>query len=88
MAVRVSIKVVPGASRTRLAGRLGEAYKLAVAEPAESGRANRAVVELLASVLGVAASSIRIVHGTSTHRKSVEIEGLDESTIHARLSAL
>jgi uncharacterized protein (TIGR00251 family) len=87
MAVRVQIKVVPGASRTRLAGKLGDAFKLAVAEPAESGRANRAVVDLLAEVLGVSASSIRIVQGTSSPRKTVEVDGLDEPTILARLSA-
>lgn len=88
MAVRVAIKVVPGASRTRLAGKLGDAFKIAVVEPAESGRANRAVVALVASVLGIAPSSVRVVHGTASARKTIEIDGLDEQTVHARLTAL
>ena len=50
------MKVVPGASRTRLAGQLGDALKVAVAAPPEAGKANAALIELLAQVFAVEAS--------------------------------
>lgn len=50
--VEIAIWVVPGASRTALQGMHGERLKVSVAAPAEGGRANRAVSDLLESLLG------------------------------------
>jgi len=49
--VRIALKVVPGASRDRVMGTLGDALKVAVSKPPEGGAANRAVVQLLAAAL-------------------------------------
>jgi uncharacterized protein (TIGR00251 family) len=86
--VRLNVKVVPGSSRDRIAGQLGDALKLAVASPPEKGAANRAVVKLLASALNVPESSVLIVRGQSNPRKQICIRGVSVEDLSARLSQL
>ena len=61
--------------------------KLAVGAPPENGKANDAVIALLAETLGVAKSAISVVSGATDRRKLVEIRG-DESRLRAALDAL
>lgn len=60
---RLSLKVVPGSSRDEVVGWLGDSLKVKVKAPPEKGKANDAVVALLADRLGVEASSIAVVSG-------------------------
>jgi uncharacterized protein (TIGR00251 family) len=85
---RLSVRVQPGARRTALAGRLesGE-WKLAVSAPPEDGRANDAVVELLAELLGVKRRQVSVARGHSSRGKQVEIEGLSDAEAERRLAA-
>lgn len=85
---RLSVKVIPKASSTRIVGWLGEALKVAVTVAPEGGRANAAVCELLASSLGVATSRVRCVSGRASSRKVFEIDELDEPEVTARLGRL
>jgi uncharacterized protein len=84
--IEFDVKVVPGASRTRLAGMLGPALKLAVAAPPEDGKANQAVCALLAESLGVSKSAVQIVAGQSQPRKRVRVTGLTADALRARLA--
>ena len=72
--IELSITVVPGASRSEVAGILGDRLKVRVAAAAEGGKANRAVVELLRDWLG--AREVEIVAGRSGRDKSVLVSGL------------
>ncbi len=54
--------------------------------PAERGKANAAVEEMLARALGVPRESARIVGGRASARKVVEISGLSGAEVHHRLS--
>lgn len=82
---RLTIKVVPGASRDAIAGWLGDALKVRVSAPPEKGRANAALLRLLAAALGVPESSLAITAGATSARKTVEIEGLDPERVRRRL---
>lgn len=84
----MTIKVVPGSSRDEIAGWLGETLKLRVSAPPERGRANAAVLELVAAALGVPRDSVRIVAGHGSARKILEISGLSEAELRERLSQL
>src|SRR5688572_7019203 len=84
--VRLTVKAVPGASRTRIVGELGGALKIAVAAAPERGQANRAIVELLSESLGVRQANIAITRGQANARKEITIEGLSALEILARLS--
>lgn len=83
--IELSLKVVPGASRTRVAGVLGTALKVAVAAPPEGGKANAAVIRLLADVLGVSKSDVEIVSGHGQPLKRVTVRGLTTAEARARL---
>lgn len=73
---RLRLKVSPGAARTELAGRHGDAWKVRVTAAPERGRANDAVVRLLAERLHVPRSSVSVVSGHSSREKIVELHGL------------
>ncbi|MEZ5832645.1 MAG: DUF167 domain-containing protein [Dongiaceae bacterium] len=78
--VRVRLKVTPKAKREQIAGLLdepdgGKALKVAVSAAPEDGKANAAVIALLAKEWGVAKSAISVVSGATDRRKLVEIRG-------------
>jgi|SRR4051812_27046749 uncharacterized protein (TIGR00251 family) len=83
--VRLSLKVVPGASRDRIIGALGDALKIAVSKPPEGGAANKAVIKLLAEALGVAEVNIDIVRGHTNPRKEVIVKNVSVEELRARL---
>jgi uncharacterized protein (TIGR00251 family) len=78
---RISLKVVPGSSRDEVVGWLGDSLKVKVKAPPEKGRANEAVVALLADRLGVDASSIAVVSGHGSPAKVVVVDGMDDDKI-------
>jgi uncharacterized protein len=78
--------VSPGAARTELVGRHGDGWKVRVAAPPERGRANEALVELLASVLGVPAGAVRVVGGQRGRAKVVEVDSLELGEVERRLT--
>ena len=80
------VKVVPGSSRDRIGGWLGETLKVRVTAPAERGKANAAVEAILAEALGVSKERARVVRGRTSQRKLVEVVGLSESEVYRRLS--
>lgn len=84
-AARLQVKVVPGASRTEIVGRLGEALKVRVAAPPEGGKANQEVVALLAAKVGLPLAAVSVVSGLASASKVVAFPGLDEATLRARL---
>jgi uncharacterized protein YggU (UPF0235/DUF167 family) len=79
--------VVPGAVRPGLVGRHGEGLKLKVAEPAEGGRANQAVVRVLTELLALRRGDVSIVAGHGSRDKVVAVEGLSAEELDARLAA-
>jgi uncharacterized protein (TIGR00251 family) len=73
--VSFQIKVVPGASRNKVMGEYGGALKVAVTQAPEDGRANSAVVDLLAQALRISPARIQITHGHTKPRKQVRVQG-------------
>lgn len=88
MTARLIVKVVPGASQTKVAGLLGDALKIRVQAPPEKGKANIAVLEVLAKFLGVPAHQLTICAGHTAHTKVVEIEGVSDAELARKLSEL
>ncbi len=82
---RIALLVVPGASREQIVGAHGDALRIRVAAPPEKGRANGAVIALLARVLGVRRADIRITAGHGSRRKAAHVRGLGPDDVRARL---
>ena len=86
LSTRLSLRVSPGARRNEVVGRHGEAWKLRVAAAPEGGRANEAVVRLLADELGLPRRSVTLVSGHAKPHKIVELAGIDAAEAERRLS--
>ena len=84
---RLRLRVGPGANRPGIVGRHGEAWKVRVAAAPESGRANDAVLDLLARTLGLPRRSLDLVAGSASRDKVIVFEGLTEAEAESRLAA-
>lgn len=58
---------------------------LSVTAPAVEGKANRAMLALLAERLGTPRSSLQIISGEKSRRKVVRIHGVGEAEVWRRL---
>jgi hypothetical protein len=85
---RLRLRVRPGARRDEIVGAHGEALKIAVSALPERGRANRAVLELLAKSLGLPASRLRLAAGETSPDKTVLIQGISGEEMRRRLESL
>jgi uncharacterized protein (TIGR00251 family) len=81
----LNIKVVPGARKDRVVGPYGDAIKVQVSAPPEGGKANAAVVKVLAEALGVKAAQVELISGHTQPRKVVRIDGLEIEAVNERL---
>jgi len=94
--LRLRLKVQPKAKRTGIVGLVDEAdgghgtgfaMKVAVGAPPEDGKANAAVIGVLAAAFGVAKAAVSVVSGATDRRKLVEIRG-EPAALTARLAAI
>src|SRR5438552_12039922 len=77
----VRLHVQPGAGRTAVVGRHGDAVKVRVAAPPEGGRANDAVVALVAAAFDVKLKAVTLISGQSSRAKRVQIDGIAEAEL-------
>jgi uncharacterized protein (TIGR00251 family) len=87
LSTRLRLRVSPGARSASVVGRHGEAWKVRVAAPPEGGRANEAVLRLLAEALSLPRDAVTLVSGHGARDKIVQLVGLDQSQIQRRLSS-
>jgi uncharacterized protein (TIGR00251 family) len=82
---RLAVKVVPGASREKVVGPLGERLKVTVRKPPEKGAANKAVAALLAAALGLRPAQVEILRGETRPEKEFLVRGLAPDEVRRRL---
>jgi len=87
VSTRVRLRVSPGANSAQVVDRHGEAWKVRVAARPEGGRANEAVVRLLAETLSLPRNAVTLVSGHGARDKIVQLAGLDPTQIERRLSS-
>jgi uncharacterized protein (TIGR00251 family) len=73
--VTIRIYVAPRSSASKVIGEHNGALKVALTAPPVEGAANKALVELLAKLLGVPKSAVTIVSGETSRNKTVRVEG-------------
>ena len=81
----LEVRVQPKAKRNCVE-LVGSALRVRVTAAPEGGKANDAVIGILAKRLGVARRAVTIVRGHRARAKIVQVEGLTESEVFARLS--
>ncbi len=82
----IQILVQPRASRAKIGPRHDGRIKIAVTAPPVGAEANAAVIELLAKWLGIAKSSIEVIAGTSSRRKTIRIAGVSDAQIEGLIT--
>lgn len=87
VSTRLRLRVAPGAARASVVGRHGDAWKVRVAAPPAGGRANDAVVRLLADTLALPREAVTLVSGHAARDKIVELAGVGPEQIERRLSS-
>ena len=73
------VRVSPGARKVSLGGSHDGALKISVREPADKGKANIAVLKLLANSLGLPKSKLEIKAGQTSRRKRICVKDPPES---------
>jgi len=81
------VKVIPRSSRTEILGKENDIYRMKLTDPPVEGKANKAVIELLAEKLGVPKREIEIVSGKTGRLKTIRIRGLAAGEVAQALKA-
>lgn len=89
--MKIRVRVTPNAKRDEILGWKDVALRVKVKAPPVEGKANAAVVELLATTLRVPRSAIRITAGLTDRNKTIEItadEGVIKKLLPGNQSAM
>ena len=86
--IQLAVKVVPGTSRDRVAGRYGDGIKIQTSAPPEGGKANAAVTKILAQFLGVKPAQVQLASPPANPRKQFRISGLSAAQLAEKLATL
>ncbi len=78
--VILDVRVQPGAGRTAVVGRHGDALKLRVGAPPVQGRANEAAMAFLADAFDLRRAAVTLVTGPTSSTKRIRLDGVDEET--------
>ena len=84
--VRLSVRAKPRASRSKLVRADGLSIDVALAAPPVDGAANAELIAVLARVLALPKSALRLVLGETSKHKVVEVTGLASDEVHARIA--
>ena len=89
---RIPVRLTPGASADRIEGWDVDAdgrpvLKVRVRARPVEGEANEALIRLLAKALGAPRSAVSLARGGQSRLKMIEVTGLDDAEVRARITA-
>ena len=78
------VKIVPGSSKTAIAGHLDRMLKIKIAAPPEKGKANNCLIDFLASRLNVKKNAVTIISGHTNPIKQIRISGVSVENVSTK----
>lgn len=84
----ISIKVIPKAHKSEIAGWEGEELKIRLKAAPEKGEANVELIAFLSKAFSIPKSNITLISGATSRHKRVEIHGLTEDGLKNKLNLL
>ena len=84
-AVFFSVRVVPRASKSEIAGEIDGALKVRLCSPPVDGAANAELIKMLAREFGVSRGRVEIVSGQNSRTKRIRITGATVDEMRSRL---
>ena len=88
LGVEFAVKASPGSRKNEIRGVVDGALKISVTAVAEKGKANAAIIKLLAKELGVAKSQIELVSGATGSRKKFLVQRVPLNALEKQLTQL
>jgi uncharacterized protein len=82
------VRAQPGSRKNAVLGEHAGALKVAVTSPAQEGRANDALVEVLSEALGLRRSQVELLSGPTNRNKRFLIRGVTKEDLEKRLAAV
>jgi uncharacterized protein (TIGR00251 family) len=86
--VLLPVHAQPGARKNGVTGVLAGRLKVAVTQAPEKGKANDALVKVLAELLGLKRSQVSLVAGATSHHKKFLVAGIDVAALGEKIEAL
>lgn len=83
--VVIKIKVQPRASKSRIAGLLGDSLKVTLTAPPVDGAANMACIEFFARLMGLPKNRIEIISGQTGRTKLLKIFGIKSADLKEKI---
>jgi uncharacterized protein len=82
------VRAQPGARRNELRGEHEGALRVCVTQAAEKGKANKAVIEVLAKWLDLRKSRIELLSGETSHQKRFLLREVSPEALRAKIDAV
>ena len=84
--VTLPVRAQPGAKRNAVLGERDGALRVAVSAAPEKGKANGAIIGVLAGALGIKGSQVAILSGETARDKRFLVAGIAAAELRAKLS--
>ena len=81
----LALHIQPGAKRSGVCGMYGDAVKIAIKSPPVDGKANRALCEFIADMLGVPTGTVHLVSGATGRDKRLHVAGRSPEEVRTAL---
>jgi uncharacterized protein (TIGR00251 family) len=85
-AIIITVRVIPRAGTSGVAGTRGDALLVRLHAPPIEGAANEELIDVIAEALAVPSRAVSIASGARSRQKRVRVAGLDAATAAARLA--
>lgn len=83
--IEFSVRVVPRASKSAIAGEYESALRVRIASAPVDGAANDELIRFLAKTLGIAKSSVAIIAGNTSKNKRIRVAGITSAEVKTAL---
>lgn len=84
---KISLRVVPGAAKSELAGLTSGVLRIKIAAPPLKGKANKELISFLSRLLGIPKGALTIIKGHTSRDKVIAIDDLSQDEVTRRLSS-
>ena len=81
--ITLTLHIQPGARKTEIAGRHGDALKIRLAAPPVDGKANQALLARAAQAFGLARSRVELLHGAAGRQKVLGVRFDSQAELQA-----
>ncbi|MCE1182211.1 MAG: DUF167 domain-containing protein [Rhodocyclales bacterium] len=79
--ITLTLHIQPGAKKTEIAGRHGDALKIRLAAPPVDGKANEALIRYIAERLQLSKSAVSLKRGQTSRQKVLEVVGAELAAV-------